>query len=767
MKRQRLFKLLLVFTCCFAPANARAQDATAVAAWQVTRYDITANVDTSNAGERALTARASLAARNVGQGVGRTFTFRLSPSAEVKAATAGDAPAQFVTREEARTKLRQVTVTLPAAVAPSGTVNVSLEYRLPVATNSGLNAISAEGAQFLPLSFWYPTPNTQFAPRGADTAPMRLTVTSAGGEKVVTSGQLNGATYESALNVQPFFLTGRWDVSEGAGEARGISAWLVRGASADERKRADALVALAASARTFFQTMLGPAPESPVRLVAVRRGAGFDMGGTLLLDASVFRRSKTDAATAMQIAEMLARMWIGGTTVVQGEGAGAVREGLARYLATLFIEKQFGRETADAERLRLALAYAPVARRDGPLSQSTPFSGDYYTSVTNKGAMVWRLVAERAVGREAFMNVLRRELETNRGGRTSLASLRAALGERSNESLARVLSGVFDQPTDTDLLVGLPQQRAGEWVTALRNVGSLDVQVNVVATTDTGERLTSTGVLPARDFAETKFKTTARITRVEIDPEKIYPQLDYSNDVAPRGPSIEEALAELTSLFAQQQYARVEELARSLFRRTPQSQEARIWLARSLLEANKTDEAERELRAALELPLPTAATLAWANLGLGEIARRRNQTAEAVKRFDEAARTEADYASTLAARAARIKAETGAAPAVEEAARTFLAQFDAAIQSGRKAALDALFVPGELSTFSRGIVSNQPEAWQTRALRTEMLGTDRMAVDVAITSKVAAREQAGTAVLVLANTPAGWRLADIQFFEVR
>lgn len=766
MKRQRLYTLLLVFTFCLTPA--RAQDATAVAAWQVTRYDITANVDAApTATERALAVRASLAARNVGQGTGRTFTFRLSPSAEIKAATAGNAPAQFVTREEARTKLRQVTVTLPAAVAPEGTVNVGLEYRLPVATNSGLNAISAEGAQFLPLSFWYPTPNTQFAPRGADSAPMRLTVTSAGGEKVITSGQLNGTTYESTLNVQPFFLTGRWDVAEGAGDARGISAWLVRGAPADERKRAEGLLTLAAAARTFLQSMLGPAPESPVRLVAVRRGAGFDMGGTLLLDAAVFRRSKTDAATAMQIAEMLARMWIGGATVVQGEGAGAVREGLARYLATLFVEKQFGRETADAERLRLALAYAPVARRDGPLSQSTPFSGDYYTSVTNKGAMVWRLVAERAVGREAFMSVLRRELETNRGGRTSLASLRAALGERSNERLARVLSGVFDQPTDTDLLVGLPQQRAGEWVTALRNVGSLDVEVNVVATTDTGERLTSTGVLPAKDFAETKFKTTGRITRVEIDPEKIYPQLDYSNDLAPRGPSIEEALAELTSLFAQQQYARVEELARSLLRRTPQSQEARIWLARALLEANKTDEAEREFRAALELPLPTAATLAWANLGLGEIARRRNQAAEAVKRFDEAARTEADYASTLAARAARIKAETGAAPAVEEAARTFLAQFDAAIQSGRKAALDALFVTGELSTFSRGIVSNQPEAWQTRVLRTEMLGTDRMAVDVAITSKVAAREQAGTAVLVLANTPAGWRLADIQFFEVR
>jgi hypothetical protein len=33
----------------------------------------------------------------------------------------------------------------------------------------------------------------------------------------------------------------------------------------------------------------------------------------------------------------------------------------------------------------------------------------------------------------------------------------------------------LDQVIDTDLMVGLPQQRGADWVSALRNLGSIDV----------------------------------------------------------------------------------------------------------------------------------------------------------------------------------------------------------------------------------------------------------------------------------------------------
>ena len=757
---------VFLFSVC-AATTLHAQEE-ARAAWQVTRFDISVNLPASATADRALTARAMLAARNVGQGTGRTFTVRISPTAEIKAASVGDATARFIARTDSRTKLQQVTITLPGPIASGANVNVAIDYHLPVPENSGLAALSPEGSQFLPLSYWYPAPNTVFAPRGADVAPVRLTVNGASGETVVSTGQASGAAFEQKLNAQPFFLTGKWDVVDGSGEARGISAWLYGGASADERSRAEALITLASAARSFYTGIIGPMPDAPVRLVAVRRGAGFDMAGTVLLDASVFRRTKTDTVTALLIAEAVARLWIGGATAVRDEGAGVIREGLVRFLATLFMEKQFGREAAETERIRERIAYAAVARRDAPLSQSTPLLDTYYTSVANKGAMVWRLV-DRALGRDAFMNVLRTQLQGARDNGLTLASLRAALAERGGEGVKNLLEGGLDQPTDIDLLVGVPQQRAGEWVAALRNVGSLNAAVTVAATTESGERLTVDAIIPPKDFGEARFKTTARIVRVEVDADKLYAQIDYSNDIAPRAPPVEESLAEVTRLLAQQEYARAEATSRELLRHMPLMQEARIMLGRALLEQNKTDEAEKEFRAVLGVPLPMPGTLAWANIGLGEIALRKGQPAEAAKRFNEAVRADAEYASTLAARAARIKAETtaGNAPPPDESARTFITQLDQAIRSGRKADLDALILPGELTTFSKGIVGNQPEMWQTRVLRTEPVGGDRLAADVSITAKTLGRDQSGTAVLVLSRVGGNWRLADIQLFEVR
>lgn len=739
-------------------------------AWQVARYDINANVETTSTSERALAARVTINAVNIGGAAGNRMTARINPEAAINSVSVNGAPAKFTSEVDGQTKLLMVRITLPESVAPGAAASVTVDYRLPVASNTGVAAVSSEGAQFLPLSYWYPTPNTPIAPRGADYAPFRLTVSGAGGDAtIVSAGRLAGAGFEQALNAQPFFLTGKWETVEGANDARGISALVMPGASADERKRAEALVALAAAARSFYAGLMGPAPDAPVRLVSVRRGAGFDMAGTVLLDPAVFRRSKPDTITTLAIAEAMARLWVGGATPVQGEGAGVLREGLARFLATLFIEKQFGREAADAERARMALLYAPVARRDAPLSQSSPAYETYYTSVANKGALVWRLVMERGVGREAFLAMLRREFDASRSNRASLASLRAALGERGSDALRATFEALFDKPTDTDLMVGKPRSEGGEWQTTLRNLGSLDAEVNVAATTDKGERLTTKVNVPAKSDATARFRTASQVVFVEADPEKLYPQTDFTKDAAPWWTStVDEMLTEARAQLSQQP-ARSESLARELLSRMPYMQEARVVLARALVAQNKLPEAEREFRAALDLPLPTPATLAWANIGQGEILLRRGQPAEAARRFDEAVRADAEYASTLAARAARTRAETAAnaAPAVDEAARAAVAQLDAAIRSGKKAELDAVIVPGELADFAKGIVGSQPELWQTRILRTESQGTGRVSADVEIKARTLGRDQEGTAVLVFARTAAGWKLSDIQLFEVR
>lgn len=196
-------------------------------------------------------------------------------------------------------------------------------------------------------------------------------------------------------------------------------------------------------------------------------------------------------------------------------------------------------------------------------------------------------------------------------------------------------------------------------------------------------------------------------------------------------------------------------------------QEARIILGRALLGQDKTDEAEKLFRSALEETLPTPAALAWANIGLGEISLRKGQAGEAARRFNEAARADAEYASSLAARAGRIKAETAAnSLQADGAVRSFVAQLDQAIISGKKTELDSRVVSGELVRFISGVVGTQPEVWQTRVLRTEQLDANLVAADVSLDAKELGKERSGTAVLILARFGGSWKLLGIDLFEV-
>jgi hypothetical protein len=590
---------------------------------------------------------------------------------------------------------------------------------------------------------------------------------------VISSGTEKGSSpgstvYEQALFAQPFFVQGDWEKVEGSGEGKSITAYVPRGATPDEKTRAEAIISLAASARAYYASLLGPAPEVPIRLVTARRGAGFSDSGTILIEPGTLRRSKVDSATALLLSEAISRLWIGGQTAVRGEGGGLLREGLSRFLATQFIEKQFGREAARGEMLRERLAYSSVAKRDGPLARVTPLDGTYYSSVPNKGAMVWRLV-ESNLGREAFINILREQLQSGKANAAgvNLTALRGALTARGGERLKTLLEQQLDQITDLDLMIGMPQARGGESVAALRNLGSTDAVTNVRATTDSGQQLSVDVVVPARNFGEAVFKTPAKLVRLEIDPEKLYPQLDYSNDSAPRERDAQEGLSEATRLFGAQDYVKAEIIAREVLRATPNLQEARIILARALLGQNRNEEAEKLFRAALDEPLPTSAALAWGNIGLGEILLRKGQAAEAAKRFNDAVRADAEYGSSLAARAGRIKAETAANMLqVDGAVRTFVGQLDQAILSGKKTELESRVVPGELVRFINGVVGTQPELWQTRVLRTEQLDANLVAADVSLDTKELGAQRSGTAVLLLTRAGGGFKLLGIELFEV-
>jgi tetratricopeptide (TPR) repeat protein len=752
--------VLLVFSCSIvAQEEARA-------AWQITRFDITANVQQA---ERLLAATALLNATNVGRGTGSSFTFRINGKAAIKSVTLGGASANFRTVPESYGNLQRVTVTLPVPVATNGTVALNISYSLPVESNTGLAAISPIGSQFLPLSFWYPAPSTPYTPKGADAAPVRVVVSgvgviSSGNEKPDSSGSV---IYDNPLNGQPFFLQGDWEKVEGTGDNKNVTAFLSLGSPAEDRKRAEAIIALAGNARTFYTGLLGTAPEIPIRLVSVRRGSGFDDSGTVLLESGAFHRARIDSTTALLISEALARLWIGGQTPVRGEGGAVLREGLVRFLATQFIEKQFGRSAAEVERLNERLAYSAVVLREAPLSRVTALEPTYFSSVPNKGAMLWRLIDWR-LGHDAFISIVRGLLASGKSSAMTLAALRTAISERGGDKIKILMDQLLDQTTDIDLMIGLPQQRGGEWVSALRNLGSIDVVTTARATTASGEQVSAEVTIPARNFGEAVFKTSARIARVEIDPEKLHPQVDYANDSMPRTPELREALNDATRQLGAQDFVKAELSARAILANSPHMQEASINLARALLGQNRVDEAEKLFGALLELPLPTPAAIAWANIGLGEISLKKGQPAEAARRFNDAVRADAEYASSLAARNGRIRAETAANTLqVDPAIRTFVGQLDQAIISGKKVVLEPRVVSGELVRFVSGVVGTQPEIWRTKILRTEQWDADLFAADVSLETKELGKEEAGTALYILSRSNGNWELVGIDLFEVR
>lgn len=748
--------IYLLLTCALA---ASAQTETRLATtWQVQKYDISATLPQADT-DRYLNATALLTIRNVSANPASTLTLRISDKAEISAVKINGAATDFTKGEEkigGNRSLQRVLMRM-AAVPAGAAVPVEVAYKLKVEENSGLNTLSPIGSQFLPLSFWYPTPNSWFFARGADFAPISVKVTSANGQTVYSSGSESGGVFENKSSGQPFFVAGNWDVVEGPARDRDVSfiALLPKGAGPTERQRAAELLELTREAHAFAAGFLGSQSVSVYRLIGVRRGSGFSDGGTILIDENVFRRQKIDSQTAMIIADSVVKSWLGNVVPVSGEGYGVIREGLSRYIATQFLESKYGKDVADIERLRQRTAYSAISRRDAPLNLVSPLDDYYYTEVANKGAMIWRILSRR-VGEKAFTDTIK----ANMTGGLNLARLRAAFSANKE-----YIDYAFDQITDMNLMVGLPRVEGGETKVALRNTGTTDATVSVVATTATGEKLTAQSTIRPTSFGEVGFRTTARIVKVEIDSEGLYPQTDYSDDIAPREFDDSDVLLVVKRDFDKQKFADAEKNARAVLRDTPRFDDVRILLARALLAQNKNADAEKEFRAALDEKLPSARTLAWANVGLGEVASRSGQTAQSVKYADEAIRADAEYGATLAARALRVKANAGSG--IDDSIKSYFAQFDKTAASNRKTDLEALAVPGEAVKFTSGI-SGQTEQWQTQVVQVDKLDPNTAIVETRLNIKMLSREpESGTAVYRLARLGSGWRLMSVDMFEVR
>ena len=744
---------LIVIAFVLASVSLAQDDVRPTATWQVQKYDISATLPSSDT-DRGVVIKADLNVKNISSSPASTLSLRINQAAEITGVTVNGATADFTKREEkvgTSGSLQRIAIRVPSTAA-GATLTAVVDYKLTIKDNSGVGSISPAGSSFLPLSYWYPTPNSWYFARGADYAPFAIKVNGAAGLTVMSAGSESAGSFNTGLSAQPFFLTGSWD----AVNSGGVSIYAPKGLNSDARARAEELEKLATEAKAFASVILGAAPDMPIKIVGVHRGAGFSEDGTILVDDSVFRRSKIDSLTAMSIAEAVVKMWIGGSVAVIGDGQGAVREGLPRFIATEFIESKFGKDVADIERTRQRMAYFSVARRDAPLTQVSPIDDYYFTEVANKGAMIWRLI-DRKVGRNDFVANLQ---ASTKDRELDLAELRAAFASQKD-----LLDYELDRVTDLNLLVGLPLQGSGESKIALRNSGAADVTVTIEALTASGERLKADSTIRATDFGQVTFKTPAKITRVEIDTDKLYPQTEYSDDVAPKELSDSDPLLAVKKLFDKQDWSGAETAARTVLRRYPRYDEVRVLLARSLLALNRDADAGNEFKAVLDEKLPTARSLAWANEGLGEIAAKAGQSGQAAKFAEAAIQADAEYGASLAAR--NLRNRVNGATAVDADVKDYFSRFDKAAVSNRKADVDALVLPGEVTRFVANL-SGSTQQWTTQVKQVDKLDLNTTLVETNLTIQLLNRDpESGMAVFRLVRTGGGWKLASVDMFEVR
>lgn len=762
---------------------------------EVDRYAINARIDLA---ANAVDTRATVSISNLGQSAKTRLFFRLTKLAKVTSVTVNGASAQFDVSEDRRvTTLNQVTVSSNSSVEAGAKATVDFNYRIEVAESSALASIYAGEVFLLPDLIWVPMPSTMYTLYGATNAPFTLTVSApqVSGFRPLSAGTLKADgqnfTFEQSLNSFPFLVAGAYDQPI-AFDHNGIKVEIYQqpGVSAEDNSGASAAALLGDETRRiidYFTKTLGPLPAGQTfRIISSARAAGIAVPGAIILSEQVMRLDTLDALTLERLADSVARMWTDGRVRLRGQEArqaqadrpaqkarsvALLRDSLPRYMAALYIEERFGKDAARQVFSRMRWSYTPIAQsaRDAELGIQTILQPTYTSAAFSKGPLVLRMFAETA-GRDKFIGAIKSLLSGSQTRIITNAEFLQALKTAAPET-EKLFQQWVESIIEPDLIIGIPMEsdKPGSQRVNLRNLGSGEVAVQVMAITEPGKPLTVGVTVPSEDITSVDIPTTEKIKSVEVDPEKLLIQTNYDNDAKPVQTSAQTLFNESIVAFNKGGFAEAETKLREAVRIAPHNSTLHAWFARALAAQNKSDEAMKEADAATKITPPTGGALAWAHVTMGQILMAKNSAAEAVKYLRKAA-IEADEAPALfAANEALVKAEHAAnmSPPVEESIRAFITQLDSLIRQPDSERLFNIVVKQNLKKFVQGLTVSPPTSWTTEILRLDRIDANRVSLDVALKIKTQDGEPSGTALFILYRTGSGWVLEDVQRFNVK
>ncbi len=724
------------------------------------------------------------------------LSFYLHNKAKVTAMSVNGATVQFKTGEPPRLPLITVATDITTSFAAAPEFDVEMTYSIPATDRSQTLHISTAESYALPNGFWVPMNHNPYADHGVDTAPFTLTINAPGG-KIISSGtRTSDNVYEQSLAAQPFFFMGNYDVTAvTAAKSAKIEIYVPRGLDENGKQQVKRLADEATQVVNFYTDYFGVPQPGAFRIIATgTQGLTFSEPGAVSIDDSYFRRNVLDLGTVELITAAAAKSFIDGRVLMRGRGAGMIRDGLPIYLVAQYLGARYGEAQQTAALDRYRRAYEPVARgTDAPLLQQSAYDRSYTTVVYNKGALVWRLI-EKKIGKATFDKLVRSMLDRQRVDVLSLTEWKAPLcrAARCTSVKADVLAAagaraadiqeVFTQWVENvivpDFAIGQPLASANGMESTLVNFGSGDLNVDIVATTESGEKLNRTVAVKGGEYGAVSFPAGTKIARIEVDPDKLYPQKDYSNDVFPRRASPNEAYGQASLAFSKKDYATAEAKLKDALNAEPNSPTLQAFLGRILLSANKGDEAERLFNIVLSnTPIPIQAYTS-AHLGLGDLKLQRKAFAEALVNYRYAAATdlglvvivqsELSQSPIMLAREGAIKAEQGGNLAkVPDDVKTFIKQLDDALLTGNADSVYPLVEQGNLREFVKRTTNSKPSTWTTEILRAEVWDGDRIAVDGNVKVKIIGREGTGRVVYVLSRAGGKWKLSDVPIFDVK
>ncbi len=743
---------------------------------QVERYDVSVRLSPI---EGRADVRTTLLVTNPSPQTVDRLTVRMGPVVELREISVEGAPQSFTSRKDELTGLVAYSFALAEPMRPGGKSRITLAYGVQIEEATPRAALTPDECVLLPESFWLPMIHTPFQVEyRMDLSPFTVSIEGpasllglSSGRVLVerTEGGTRLTTFEESMLSQPIVIAR--DFERVGGDQGGVEFYLPRDFTLLRPETLERMRAEIVRIREFYTAFFGIPLERTIRVVASGEVPAYGAPGLVILDERVFARDVLDEDVLFFLAHHVARLWMGARRDIRGVGHAVLDQGLPSYLAFLYMEHRFGASGRERAIERFRRAYATLvtggSAYDVSLLRQTLMTRQYYTSIFNKTPMVLRLIAH-VVGSERFHAFLRELLARPSGALTFDDFQRGCLALGSGD----VLKGIFDQwfadVVLPDFAVGKPVAEGGGWTVQVANFGSGEATVEVEAVTARGERVRQSVRVEAQGYGQARFLLSEEPVSVEVDPDHLYLQADYTNDHWPRRPSGDRFVSQGTLALAQGRAQEAEAALRQALVQDPNRPLAQAALARALALVGKGDEAKEYAQKALAQEPVTLAVYAWAHMALGEIALARGQPAQAVEHFRQASFAFSEDISLLAARDTLIRAENAAQklPTVERSVQEFIRQLDEALSTGRPAVVREIATPQNLKRFISG--ASFLKGWKTEILRAEALDRSRTLVDVRIVATtIGGTQRASRAIYILRRSEGRWVLYDIPVFLER